>query len=71
MNQRMTYFVLLHWSASALHLIDTFIMSTMFLVTSPISGFVGLIRRHLVLLVKFSLWSFMVMNAGFSLVLGR
>ena len=67
----MTSFVLLHWLTSALHLIDMFILSTMFSVTLPISDFVGLIRRHLVLLVKFSLWSFMVMNAGFSLVLGR
>ena len=67
----MTSFVLRHWFTSALHLIDTFILSTMFLLTLPISGFDGLIRRHLALLVKFSLWSFMVMNAGFSLVLGR
>ena len=67
----MTSFVLLRWSSSALHLIDTFILSTMFFVTLPISGFVRLIRGHLVLLEKFSLWSFMVMNAGFSVVLGR
>ena len=66
----MTSFVLLHWFTSALHLIDAFILSTMFLVTLPISGFVGLIRRHLVLLEKFSLWSFMVINARFSLVIG-
>ena len=59
----MTSFVLLHWFTSALHLIGMFILSTMFLVTLPISGFVGLIRRHLVSLVKLSLWSFMVMNA--------
>ena len=41
------------------------ILSTIFLLTLPISDFVGLIRRHLVLLVKFSLYSFMVMNAVF------
>ena len=67
----MTSFVLLHWLTSTLHLIDMFILSTMFSVTLLISDFVGLIRRHLVLLAKFSLWSFMVMNAGFSLVLAR
>ena len=67
----MTSFVLLHWFISALHLIDMFILSTMFLLTLPISCFAWLIRRHLVLLVKFSLWSLMVMNAGFGLVIGR
>ena len=56
LNHRMTSFVLLHWSTSALHLID--MLSTMFLLTLTISGIVGLIRRHLVLLAKFSLWSF-------------
>ena len=62
----MTSFVLLHWPTSSLHLIDMFILSTMCLLSFPISGFVELIIWHLVLLVKFSLWSFMVMNAGHS-----
>ena len=64
----MTSFVHLHWFTPALHLIDMFILTTMSL---PISGYVGLIRSHLALLVKFYLWSFMAMNAGFGLVLGR
>ena len=51
MKQRMTSFVLLHWFTLALHLFDMFNLSTMFLQTLPISGLVGLIRRHLVLLV--------------------
>ena len=38
------------------------------MLTLPISGFVGLIRQQVLLLVKFSLWSFEVMNAGFGLV---
>ena len=71
LNQRMTYLALLHWFTPALHLIDMFILWTISSLTEPISGFVGLIRRHLVLLVKFSLWSFMAMKAEFSLVLGR
>ena len=66
---RMTSFVLLHWLTPALHLIDIFILSTMYLLTLPISGFVGLIRWHLVLLAKFSLWFFIVINAVFHLVL--
>ena len=64
--QRMTSFVLPHWFTSAFHLIGMFILLTMFLLTLPISCFDGLIRRHFVLYVKFSLWSFMVMNAGLS-----
>ena len=42
--------MVIDWFTSALHLIDMFILSTMFLVTLPISGFVGLIKGHLVLL---------------------
>ena len=64
----MTSFVLLHWFTSALHLIDMLILSTMFL---QISGYARLIRQPLLLLVKFSLWSFMVKNAGFGIVHGR
>ena len=43
----------------------------MSLLTLPISCFVGLIRWHLVSLLKFSLWSFMGMNAGFGIVHDR
>ena len=67
----MTSFVLLQWLTSALHLIDMFILLTMSLLTLPIHCVVGLIRQHLVLLLKCSLWSHMVMNAGFRLVLDR
>ena len=75
LNQLITEFEFFHWLTLTLSLRQLLMSSKMTLLTLPSSLFVsfdGLIRRHLGLDSKLSLWSFKVMNAGvFAIMLIR
>ena len=54
-NQFITSLVFFHWFKLHLDLISVLILSKIYLLTPPISVFVGLISRHFMLSFKFSL----------------
>ena len=64
LNHSITVEVFLHWLYRRLQFNFEIIFSRYFLLTIPISLLEGLIRRHFWLVLKFSLWSFKVMNTG-------
>ena len=65
LNHSITDAEFFHWLTIVSDLISVLIRSRIFLLTRPISLFAGLINLHVGLLLKFSLWSFRVMNACF------
>ena len=54
-NQFITSLVFFHWFNLHFDLISVLILSKIYLLTLPISVFVGLISRHYMLFSKFSL----------------
>ena len=65
LNQFMTSAVLVNWCTPVAVTTFLLILSSICLLTSPISDLKGLIRRQVVLFRKFSLWSFKFMNDSF------
>ena len=57
LNHSSTAAVFFHWFSAVLRLMLVLMLSSIFLLTMPSSLFAGLIRRHVGLLAKFSLWS--------------
>ena len=64
LNHLMTELVFFHWLISKNCLSGELMLSRVDLLIFPISLFDGLMRRQVGLERKFSLWSFMVMNAS-------
>ena len=66
LNQLITAWILRHWLHFVWLVIDLFIFSSSPLETNPISLFAGLINRDGNLVLKFSLWSFNIKYADWS-----
>ena len=66
LNQLITAVVFFHWLKLRFFAIVLSMRSRIFLLTLPISDFVGLISLQVNLFAKFGLWSLSVMNASFS-----
>ncbi len=65
LNQFLTSAVFLHMLTPVCCSTLLLILSRMHLLIFPISALVRFIRRYLGLVLKFGLWSFMVMNGSF------
>ena len=65
LNQSITAAVFFHWcKLCSFFAIVLLMRSRIFLLTFPISDFVGLMSLQVGLFAKFGLWSFSVMNAS-------